>query len=135
MSPKDWVQLALFAVTIMVSLVGLYFSIKNRKQATKSVEAKTNLDEAQQASIVKQLADSTEEMYLKRIASFKDDIRLQREEITECRQTCKEYNQFKDFFFNYHQPWDRRVSELLKRHGIKVETPPSWAKFKENQDA
>lgn len=135
MSPKDWVQLVGFIVAMLVSIIGMYFSVKNRRQAVKSVEAKTNLDEAQQASIVKQLADSTEEMYLKRIASFKDDIRLYREELDVKRKKVDEYETFKDFFFNHHQFWDRKVVELLKRNNIKFDNPPSWAKFKENQDA
>src|SRR5690349_6075731 len=77
----------------VVSLMGAYVSIRNRKPTTKSIEAKTNLDETQQAAIVKQLADSTEKMYLDRIASFKDDVRLLRDELSATRG---EVNQVRD---------------------------------------
>lgn len=137
MSPKEWVEICGFAVTSIISVTGLSLTIRNRKQQVKSVEAKTNLDEAQQASIVKQLADSTEEMYLKRIASFKDDIRLQREQLEDARgeaAAAKNENELlEDFFFNHHQPWDRKLLAEARNHGWNVEDPPSWLLFMESK--
>ena len=137
MTLKDWVELVGFLIAMFVSIVGVYFSIKNRKQAVQSVQAKTNLDEAQQASIVKQLADSTEEMYLKRIASFKDDIRLQREQLDDARREAKEAKEenelLEDFFFNHHQPWDRKLLAEARTHGWTVDDPPSWLLFLERK--
>lgn len=137
MTLKDWVELCGFVIAMIVSLVGVYFSIKNRKQTSQAVEAKTNLDEAQQASIVKQLADSTEEMYLKRIASFKDDIRLHREQLEDARREAKESKEenelLEDFFLNHHQPWDRKMLHEARNHGWEVEDPPSWMLFIEDK--
>lgn len=133
MSIKDWIELIGFMTAIVISLVGVYFSIKNRKREAKSIETKTNLDEAQQASIVKQLADSTEEMYLKRIGDFKDDVRLLREELEASRRETaearRETAQLEDFWYNFHQPWDRKFIQEAKAHGWDIGEPPSLLMF------
>ncbi|QNJ59247.1 membrane protein [Mycobacterium phage MrMiyagi] len=144
---NSWLQGVGIIVAAIVSLVGLFISIRNRKRDTKAVEAKTSLDETQQASIVKQLADSTEVMYLKRLESFKDDIRLMRAELDaarkdsessrlevslardEARKAREEASLFEDFFFNHHSRWDRTLLMIARENGWEIPDPPSWLIF------
>ncbi|AVD99648.1 membrane protein [Mycobacterium phage Cuke] len=144
---NSWLEGVGIIVAAVVSLAGLALSIRNRKRDTKAVEAKTNLDEAQQASIVKQLADSTEQMYLKRLESFKDDVRLMRSELDasrtdsessrqearrardEARKAREESSLFEDFFFNHHSKWDRSLMMIARENGWEIPDPPSWLMF------
>ncbi|QGJ90075.1 membrane protein [Mycobacterium phage Indlulamithi] len=141
---KEYLEGAAIVVAALVSLAGAYISIRNRKTDTKKVESETNLNEAQQASIVKQLANSTEEMYLKRIDSFKDDIKLLRDELRTVREdhrkeidsARKELAEVRDeaalleeYFFQHHVPWDREAAREIQKTNPQFPEPPSWLIF------
>lgn len=130
--PEKFQAVAIICAAV-VSLVGAYISIRSRKSQTRQVEANTSLTETQQSEIVQRLAESTEEMYLKRIESFKDDIGLLRRELTSLRAeldaTRDEAGLFEDFFFNHHQPWDRKAAIEIQATNPEFPNPPSWLIF------
>lgn len=117
----------------VVSLAGAYISIRNRKQNTRSLEVKTNLDETQQAKLVRDMVSQTEDMYLRRIESFKDDIKILRDELDATRRELRavrdEAGLMEDYFFNHHVPWDRKFIQQAREKGWEVEDPPSWLLF------
>lgn len=116
-----------------VSVIGAFVSIKNRKTDAKKIESETSLNATQQAEIVKRLADSTEEMYIQRIDSLKDDIKLLREELRAARGEVNEVRDeaalLEDYFFNHHQPWDRKFVQQAREKGWEIDDPPSWLIF------
>ena len=107
MSFKDWAEVAGFVVAAIVSLGGAYISVRNRKVNVRSVEAKTNLDETQQASIVKEISESSEEKFRGEIADLRREI-----------ESLKLY-------INRHIPWDWKAVRELRLQGIDIEDPPS----------
>lgn len=122
-----------FVTAAVVSIVGAIISIRNRKQDTHKIESETNLNETQQASIVKQITISTEKMYLDRLDSFKDDIKILRDELSSTREELtavrSEAGLLEDFFFNKHQEWDRKIVAQAREKGWDIEDPPSWLAF------
>lgn len=129
----DYVQVIGILVAAVVSIVGAVISIRNRKGQSQKTESETNLNEAQQAQIVRQVTDSTEEMYLRRLESFKDDIGLLRDELTAARAETKavkdEAGLLEEYFFEHHQKWDRLMVEKAREAGWEIEDPPSWLAF------
>jgi hypothetical protein len=121
----------------IISITGAYISIRNRKGETAKVQSETSLNETQQAQIVQQLAESTEQMYIERIDSLKDDIRLFRDELGATRKELAEVRDeaglLEEFFFEHHAPWDRIAASEIQKTNPDFPLPPSWLIFLRNK--
>lgn len=103
----EWVEPVAILVTAFVAFTGMLLSIKSRKTNTSKVESETNLNEAQQAEIVRRISESSEEKFQRRIAKLEREI-----------ESLKLY-------INRHIPWDWKAVRELRLAGIDIEDPPS----------
>lgn len=103
----DWIEPLAILMTAIVAFVGMILSIRARKINTAKVESETSLNEAQQADIVRQISDSSEQKFRAEIDALKREV-----------ESLKLY-------INRHIPWDWKAVRELRLNGIEIEDPPS----------